>query len=62
MLRRSLGQDQPFVLGGTDKKDFYLRPVHAPVLQSDVHLPGALMKKTPAVAAQIAATFIPPSH
>lgn len=62
MRECSLRQDQPFFLSGTDKKDFYLDPARAPVLQSDVHLPVALMKKTPAMTGQIVATFIPPSH
>lgn len=62
MLQRSLRQDQPFFLSGTDGKDFYLDSAHAPVLQSDVHLPVALMSKTLAMTAPIVATFIPPSH
>lgn len=62
MLQRSLHQDQPFFLSGTDKKDFYLDPAHTPVLQPDVHIPVALMKKTPAMTGPIVAAFIPPSH
>lgn len=62
MLRCGLRQDQPFFLSGADKKDFYLDSARAPVLQPDVHIPAALMKKTPAVTALIVATFIPLSH